>query len=51
MREPAFIPTSVSHDAEPPKDWAIERKRQYFDWAKKVYSPGAVIQQIEATAQ
>jgi guanosine-3',5'-bis(diphosphate) 3'-pyrophosphohydrolase len=20
----------------PPKDWPIERKRQYFDWAKKV---------------
>jgi GTP diphosphokinase / guanosine-3',5'-bis(diphosphate) 3'-diphosphatase len=22
--------------ASPPKDWSIERKRQYFDWAKKV---------------
>src|ERR1017187_1015403 len=22
--------------ASPPKDWAIDRKRQYFDWAKKV---------------
>jgi len=22
--------------ASPPKDWTVERKRQYFDWAKKV---------------
>ena len=22
--------------ASPPKDWSIERKRQYFDWSKKV---------------
>jgi len=22
--------------ASPPKDWSIERKREYFDWAKKV---------------
>jgi guanosine-3',5'-bis(diphosphate) 3'-pyrophosphohydrolase len=22
--------------ASPPKDWSIERKRQYFDWAKRV---------------
>jgi guanosine-3',5'-bis(diphosphate) 3'-pyrophosphohydrolase len=22
--------------ASPPKDWSIQRKRQYFDWAKKV---------------
>jgi guanosine-3',5'-bis(diphosphate) 3'-pyrophosphohydrolase len=22
--------------ASPPKDWPIERKRQYFDWAKQV---------------
>jgi len=22
--------------ASPPTDWAIERKREYFDWAKKV---------------
>jgi guanosine-3',5'-bis(diphosphate) 3'-pyrophosphohydrolase len=22
--------------ASPPKDWSVERKRQYFDWAKKV---------------
>jgi guanosine-3',5'-bis(diphosphate) 3'-pyrophosphohydrolase len=22
--------------ASPPKDWPIERKREYFDWAKKV---------------
>ena len=21
---------------DPPKDWSIERKQQYFDWAKKV---------------
>ncbi len=22
--------------ASPPKDWSLERKRQYFDWAKSV---------------
>jgi guanosine-3',5'-bis(diphosphate) 3'-pyrophosphohydrolase len=22
--------------AHPPKDWSLESKRQYFDWAKKV---------------
>ena len=22
--------------ASPPKDWTIERKREYFEWAKKV---------------
>jgi guanosine-3',5'-bis(diphosphate) 3'-pyrophosphohydrolase len=22
--------------ASPPKDWSVERKREYFDWAKKV---------------
>jgi guanosine-3',5'-bis(diphosphate) 3'-pyrophosphohydrolase len=20
----------------PPKDWSVERKREYFEWAKKV---------------
>ena len=21
---------------DPPKDWSVERKREYFDWAKQV---------------
>jgi GTP diphosphokinase / guanosine-3',5'-bis(diphosphate) 3'-diphosphatase len=29
--------------ASPPKDWSVERKREYFDWAK------AVVDQIRGT--
>jgi guanosine-3',5'-bis(diphosphate) 3'-pyrophosphohydrolase len=25
--------------ASPPQDWSVERKREYFDWAKKVVDP------------